>query len=80
MTEFCNVEVWVVVDDNSFYALGTSRENAVENYVAKVQPLADAAGLRYVRLALTVPLPVAESLTLTVPDVPAVPAVAVQAA
>jgi hypothetical protein len=80
MADFCNVCVWAVVDDNGFYAVGTSKEGVVLEYEAKVQPLADAAGLRYVRLGLTVPLPVAATVTLTVPDVPGAPAVAVQAA
>jgi hypothetical protein len=80
MAEFCNVEVWVVVDDGGFYAVGTSRDDVVEHYEEKVQPVADAAGIRCLRLAVSVPLPRLVEVAVDIPALEAVPAVAVQAA
>ena len=50
MTEKCNVEVWLLVDSCGDYAVGTSREDAAENYEEDVQSLSAAEGIRYVRL------------------------------
>ncbi len=63
MTEKCIVEVFVLVDAVGDAAIGTSEQEARENYEREIQSLADADGFRLVKVSVAVPLPAVVELT-----------------
>lgn len=62
------IELVAIIDENGDYGAGVDEEAAREDYANRIQALEDAAGLRTVRLALTVPLPSVISLAGCVAD------------
>jgi hypothetical protein len=77
MSEKCNAEVWVVVDDCGDYAVGKSQEDAAEKYEETIQQLSSASGIRYVQLTVAVPLPVPVVVEVDVPETEDEPVVSV---
>ncbi|WP_439628825.1 hypothetical protein [Gemmata sp.] len=51
------VEVWVMVNDQGEYVAHADPDKLAEVYAADVGELADAGGLRRVKLTVNVPLP-----------------------
>lgn len=47
-----NFELVMLVDDGGNHAVGRDREEAIEDYEARHQPLADAEGIRYIKVTL----------------------------
>jgi hypothetical protein len=68
MSPTTTVEVWVLVDDCGDYVVATDPDRLGEEYEADVQDLANAGGLRRVKVTLTVPLPEPVELTGVVAD------------
>lgn len=62
-------EVWVCVDVDGNYAVGSSDEVAREKYTEDVGDLGDCGGFRLVRVTVKVPMPV-EDLAVDVPELP----------
>lgn len=60
-------EVFVLVDANGDYAVGNSREHAIEKYEEDIQAVADCEGFRLVKLDVSVPLPEAVTVDVNVP-------------
>ncbi|MFO0823028.1 MAG: hypothetical protein U0792_07895 [Gemmataceae bacterium] len=54
--ELCEVEVWVVVDEDGDYAVGKDSEAASEAFEADIGSSAER-GLRRVKVTVKVPLP-----------------------
>ena len=65
--EMCQVEVWVVVDENGDYSAGASEEQASENYESEIGG-GDTYSKRRIKIKLSVPKPRPLELSATVPD------------
>lgn len=80
MPQTVTLDVWVVVDEQGDYAVGTTDEHAAERYREEIgEPDAGTLGFRRVKVAVSVPLPEAVELAVSVPaDEP--PAVTTEAA
>lgn len=62
------VEVWVVVDEDGDYAVGTGDDHAAERYREEIGDCeAGTRGMRRVKVLLTVPLPAPIKLAVTAP-------------
>lgn len=53
----CQVEVWVLVDEDGGYVVAKTPEDAKDNYEAEFSAT-DCVGFRLIQLSLTVPQPV----------------------
>lgn len=56
-TAYTTVEIWVTVDQDGDYECGSDQGVADERFEENIGELAAAAGLRRVKLSVTVPLP-----------------------
>ncbi len=64
----CEIEVWVVIDEDGDYAVGKDRESAAESFESDIG-FNNENGTRRVKLTVSVPLPEAIELTGTVATV-----------
>lgn len=66
MSANMTVEVWVIVDSQENYAVGTDEDGALTRYSEDVDS-DNAYATRRIRVLLTVPVPTVPTLTGTVP-------------
>lgn len=59
------IEVWIVMDEDGNYEVGTDRSNAIENFENNID---GAAGARIVQLAVKMAPPKKIVVDVTVPD------------
>lgn len=57
MQEKAKLPIWVVVDGDGNYEVGTDEGNARERFGDNIGPIDEADGFRIVRITLEVPLP-----------------------
>lgn len=59
----CTAEVWVMMDADGCYVVGSCPNSAREAYAEQVRPLDECEGFRLVKVTVKVPLPKAVELT-----------------
>jgi hypothetical protein len=59
------VEVWIVMDANGDYAVGTDRDNAVELFENEI---GGVAGARLAKITVTMTPPVEVAVDVSIPD------------
>jgi hypothetical protein len=62
-TTYATVTVWVLVDGDGNHVAHDDEAALVDAYEERIQPLADAGGVRRVKLTVKVPLPVTIELS-----------------
>ncbi len=67
MASMVSAEVWLVIDQDGCYEVGTTAAEATERYEESVGALADAQGFRTVCLTVQVPAPVLIECAVDVP-------------
>lgn len=61
-----NVEVWVLVDADGDYVAVDDRDTALERYEECFGGYSDAGAVRWVKVTLSVPLPVVVNVSATI--------------
>lgn len=67
MARMVKLDVWVVVDENEAYDVGTNEDEAADRYAKEVSTSTSGeVGIRRVKITVTVPVPAPIELAATV--------------